>query len=323
MNKILVFFLLVLALSAYSQSFAPAPGYPGSTAIHKDSSVVLNWANGISVTRGFLNSANPSAGLASFGDVLNGIGPAEGDGVSVVSLGDGGVATLTFPFPISDSPGPDFAVFENGFTDNYMELAHVEVSSNGIDFFRFPSVSETPLIPQQTNFSFSDCRYVHNLAGKYRQGFGTPFDLAELPVHANLNIQAVTHVRLIDVVGSVDPNYGTTDAAGNWINDAYPTEFASGGFDLDAVAVLHENTTQVTALQPLLKLFPNPSHGLVNLEFGIPGDVAIFSPTGIIVFSERIESAQTIDLRHLQSGVYFLQADFGYFSQTEKILFIK
>ena len=43
---------------------------------------------------------------------------------------------------------------------------------------------------------------------------------------------------MVDVVGSIDPMYGTRDSLGNLINDPWPTPFATGGFDLDAVAVL-------------------------------------------------------------------------------------
>ena len=37
----------------------------------------------------------------------------------------------------------DFCVFENAFNDSFLELGFVEVSSNGNDFYRFPSTSFT------------------------------------------------------------------------------------------------------------------------------------------------------------------------------------
>jgi hypothetical protein len=69
---------------------------------------------------------------------------------------------------------------------------------------------------------------------------GTPFDLDELSgVSALLNIDAVTHVRIIDVVGSLNDLYASRDSLGNKINDPWSTPFASSGFDLDAVGVIH------------------------------------------------------------------------------------
>ena len=322
MNKLIVFFTLVASIS-FGQSFAPAAGQIGSTAIHKDSSVIVNWANGIVVSRGFLNSANPLLGNASFGLDNFGLGIAEADGITVVSLGDGGSATLTFPRPIRNEAGPDFAVFENGFADNYMEFAHVEVSSDGINFVRFPSVSETPLLPQLDNFSYGDCRYVHNLAGKYRQGFGTPFDLQELENAPNLNVSFITHVRLIDVVGSTDPAFGTSDAFGNLINDSYPTEFPAGGFDLDAIAVLHELPLEIApelAVESLqLHAFPNPTRGEITIQSKSGGKISLYNVLGQKLFEDEIATTLILDLRTYSASVLLLVVEFDGMSYTERI----
>ena len=95
-----------------------------------------------------------------------GSGPATGDRLDIVSLGDldqsqigagiePGQITVTFTEPVSDGVGYDFAIFENGLVSNanystgsvtgqmFAELGYVEVSSNGVDFVRFPSVSLT------------------------------------------------------------------------------------------------------------------------------------------------------------------------------------
>lgn len=322
MNKLVVFFTLVASIS-FGQSFAPAAGQIGSTAIHKDSSVIVNWANGIVVSRGFLNSANPLLGSASFGLDNFGLGIAEADGITVVSLGDGGSVTLTFPRPIRNEAGPDFAVFENGFADNYMEFAHVEVSSDGINFVRFPSVSETPLLPQLDNFSYGDCRYVHNLAGKYRQGFGTPFDLQELENAPNLNVSFITHVRLIDVVGSTDPAVGSSDAFGNLINDSYPTEFPAGGFDLDAIGVLHElplETAPELAVEFLqMHVFPNPTTGEITIQSKSGGKICLYNLLGQTLFEDEIATTLTLDLRTYSSSVLLLVVELDGLSYTERI----
>jgi hypothetical protein len=158
----------------------------------------------------------------------------------VVSLGDGGIATLTFSAAIFNGEGFDFAIFENSFSDDFLELAHVEVSSDGINFFRFPSVSLSPSDVQVESFGLLDATQIYNLAGKYRLFYGTPFDLQDLANELGLDINSMTHVRIIDVVGSILPEFATYDSQGNIINDPWPTPFPTSGFDLDAVGVIHQ-----------------------------------------------------------------------------------
>lgn len=229
---------------ASAGTFAPPAGMPGSDALAADASVFLQWAvNGV-VSRGPTNISSPTSPVTGFGTIADTFGPADSDEnsfFSVVSLGDGGSATLTFAKPIQDVPGPDFAVFENSFQDDFLELAHVEVSSDGVNFHRFPSVSLTPTSLQLGTFGLLDATNLHNLAGKYRGGFGTPFDLAGLKsLHPTLDTNRVTHVRVKDVVGSINPAFGTRDSLGNLINDPFTTDFNTGGFDLDAIGALSE-----------------------------------------------------------------------------------
>lgn len=186
--------------------YAPPAGHPGSTAIHMDDPNFVAWATGITVERGYVDINNPGLGYASFGDKANALGKAEGGVYDVVSLGDGGAATLTFEHPITNGPGYDFAVFENSFNDTFLELAFVDVSSDGNNFFRFDSVSLTPTNRQVSGFGTLDTTNLHNLAGKYYLGYGTGFDLEELrDVNSLLDVNSVTHVRIIDVVGFVEP----------------------------------------------------------------------------------------------------------------------
>lgn len=247
---------LLWTTAAMSQ-FPPAAGQPGSTAIAADSSVFVGWATGVDLVRGPRDVAQPDSGLVSFGMPTDALGPADG---AVVSLGDGGTATLTFAQPVADGPGPDFAVFENSFSDTFLELAFVEVSSNGTDYVRFPATSLTQTDFPVGGFGAVQPTDLDNLAGKYRGGFGTPFDLSELPPTPSFDPSAVTHVRLVDCVGTLDPELGTTDAAGNLINEIYPSNFPSGGFDLDAVGVLHlvTSSARVEVPETPWTVFPNP-----------------------------------------------------------------
>jgi len=49
-------------------------------------------------------------------------------------------------------------------------------------------------------------------------------------------------VKVIDVIGTIDPQYASRDSFGNIVNDPYPTPFGSCGFDLDAVGVINQAT---------------------------------------------------------------------------------
>jgi len=223
--------------------FAPPAGEPNSTAIHMDDPDFIAWATGVTIERSFIDINDRAMGYAFYGEPNNALGKAVGSSYAVVSLGDGGVATVTFENPIANGPGYDFAVFENGFDDTFLELGFVEVSSNGNDFFRFNAISLTPTDTQVDSFGSIDANNVHNFAGKYRQGYGTPFELEELKdVDSLLDVSRVTHVRIIDVVGCIQVGYCSYDFRGHRVNDPWPTPFHTSGFDLDAVGVMHEKT---------------------------------------------------------------------------------
>lgn len=210
-------------------AFAPAAGEGGSDAVPAANGRVRGWATGIAdVTFG-------DGVDERWRDASAALGEADG-AMGVVSLGEGGVITLTFARPFGDGPGDDLAVFENSFSDDFLELAWVEVSSDGTHFERFDSayLGEEPLGPYDTQ----PAEQIAGLAGKYRQRFGTPFDLADLRFRAavrdgTLDLARVTHVRIVDVVG----DGSARDSFGRPIWDPFPTR-DSAGFDLDAVAVL-------------------------------------------------------------------------------------
>ena len=306
--------------------FAPAAGYPGSTAISKDSSAFVGWATGCVIQRGYMDIAMPDSGYATVGNESSAIGMAGQNGV--VSLGDGGTATLTFQNPIYNGPGFDFAVFENGFyTQNplaFLEFAFVEVSSDGNNFFRFPGTSNiqgTTQIPM----TGVDCSVINNLAGKYVFGYGTPFDLEELKSEVGLDVNHVTHVRLIDVVGSVNNQFATLDQYGHKINDPYPTPFPSSGFDLDAVGVINQvNVSSVDEFQVSsfkFQVFPNPnSVGIINLKVDdafVGTKLKVFDVTGRILSEEQIQSQYSIlNIPYYSKGIHFLSIG----NQTTKFI---
>ncbi len=243
------------ALCAHAQagSFAPAAGKPGSTAIAKNSTLIKAWAGDY---RNYAPGANVDA---AWRDPVKGLGPAAGNSFDIVALGDAGRITLTFNGSIFNGPGWDFAVFENSFSDTFLEFAFVEVSSNGKSFFRFPAFSFTPAAVNA--FGTTDPTNIDGLAGKYRQGFGTPFDLDLFKGISAIDVNHITQVRLVDVVGNGSEldNWPTSFGGPHRIYDPFRTA-GSGGFDLDAVGVRY---LQATA--PVPAPVPLPPSGLLLL----------------------------------------------------------
>ena len=144
-------------------------------------------------------------------------------------------------------------MFENAFTSNYTtpggsvigqvfaELAYVEVSTDGVNFVRFPSISLTEGAVGQ--YGTIDPSNVYNLAGKsanaYGDSWGTPFDLSSLEMYelvlaGVVDLESIKYIRVADIPG----NGSFTDSQGNPIYDAWVT-FGSGGFDLDAIGAIN------------------------------------------------------------------------------------
>ncbi len=316
---ILVLFVSLKSVLVQAQ-FPGAAGHEGTTAIHTDSCIFVGWASGCAIERGFLNIQEPELGLATFGDENAALGKAEGNSVNVVSLGDGGIATLTFPMEIVDREGWDFAVFENSLNDTFLELAFVEVSSDGVRFFRFPSTSLTDTGVQVATFGEVNCTSINNLAGKYRQGYGTPFDLAALSGNPGLDIQHITHVKIVDVVGCVDDDFATFDAQGNKINDPWPTPFNSGGFDLDAVGVIHSSGAGIENRALIAEIFPNPCNDFITISTDCQ-DQSLFELsdlTGNLIFRLEIANGQRIGISDLFPGFYI-----GKISGNGKVIAVK
>ncbi len=189
-------------------------------------------------------------GIASLGEltqqqITNGVSP--------------GQITLTFDRAIINGDGADFAVFENGFgfadTGNlFGELAYVEVSTDGLNFVRFPSVSltEVPVLIEGQ----IDPTMVYNLAGKHvnngvvvtddfiESSWGTPFDLDilsdfSLVQTGEVNLNQINFVRIVDIPGN-----GTfLDSENRPIYDPWPTPIpGSGGFDLEAIGIINSES---------------------------------------------------------------------------------
>lgn len=306
MYKVLtLFFSLSLSFQALAQ-YAPAAGQPGSTAMAKDSSAFKAWAVAASITRGLRDITVPDSGYASVGNDLSAIGKAGENGT--VSLGDGGYAIVQFATPIQNKSGFDFAIFENSFDDRFLELAFVEVSSDGMNYYRFPAVSATQDTLQTGPFDYTEPVKVNNLAGKYRYGFGTPFDLEELGNQAGLDLQNISHVKIIDAIGCIQAQYATRDSKNTKVNDPWPTNFPSGGFDLDAVGVINTTSTAISSYQlAILYCYPNPATSSLFIPVGLTGDLRISNALGQTISRLNNYSQENIDISSLPMGYYHLQ----------------
>lgn len=236
-------------------------------------------------------------GSQTFGTPSKTLGPVTGDNFDIVSLGDmhtaeinswknhsatnlpGGVTgpgtlTLAFDIPITNGAGADFAAFENGFVSNYntgggsvsgqmfAELGFVEVSTDGVNFVRFPSTYLNYPNASQTGkkdnsidlngdgkldstaYLTQEVSNIHNLVGKHANAYGiswgTPFDLSDLMtdplvLDGTVNLNLINYVRIVDIPGD-----GTfKDSLGNSIYDAWVT-WGSGGLDFEALGVIHQ-----------------------------------------------------------------------------------
>jgi hypothetical protein len=238
-------FIIALTATAAAGPYAPAAGKTGSTAVSMDDPAIIDWASG------WIDYV-PGENLAStWMNPQKALGPAEGTSFDVVSLGSGGTITMTFDPPLSNGSGWDFAIFENSFSDTFLELAYVEVSSDGVHFVRFDNDSLTA--GPVGGFGATDPTNIDGFGGKYRQGFGTPFDLADLSTKDDVldgvvKLNEISYIRIVDIIGD-----GTFfDTSGDVVWDPYPTA-QSAGFDLDAVGVRYHQFLNSAPDKPALE----------------------------------------------------------------------
>lgn len=317
--KLLTFIFLVSSFNVFAQGpYAPDANTLGTTAMHKDSSAFIDWASASIIQRGWRNIADTTLGITTTG---NNLSATDKSGVNgVVSLGDGGSAILTFSSPILNGSGPDFAVFENAFDNTFLELAHVEVSSDGVNFFRFESISLSQDTTQINNVIYTTNLY--NLAGKFRAQYGTPFDLEELNGTTGLDVNNITHVKIIDVVGSINEAYSTYDSQGNIINDPFPTPFETGGFDLDAIGVIH-SLVGIEELETTFRIYPNPASDKVTVVFNNQSEksIEIIDFKGVTIQTISAKSNQIeLDLSKYAKGIYFIKTTVNNSISVEKLV---
>ncbi|MGC9331033.1 MAG: T9SS type A sorting domain-containing protein [Bacteroidales bacterium] len=295
-----------------------------NTSIPADDPQIKSWATTCTIHRGPVDISNPDSPDADYGTAENAIGAANGQ---MVSFGDKGYAILEFTGGISDGSGVDFAVFSNAFFSPanqdslvFAELAFVEVSSDGENFVRFPAISNVPADEQISSYGTLNKNHVYNLAGAHPTNTGCGFDLSELEDAAGLDIYNITHVKIIDACGNIDADYACYDAEGNIINDPWPTAFSSGGFDLDAVAVLNNKTSIAQYHNNALHFYPNPVKNYMHVS-NIPDNATytIYDANACVVTQNYI-SNNKINVSHMDPGLYIIQIQTGDNVLTSKFI---
>ncbi len=275
----LIAFLFILIPSLCLAQFDPAGGESGSKAVHRDDMTTARWADSVVFNPGWKNISDTTQGRVEAGLIDDVLGAANN---RTLSFGDGGTATFYYDQPIIDVEGPDIVVFENGFAWSggyFLELAFVEVSSDGNRYVRFPSVSSADTSDQIGNLAYMECQWYHNFAGKHQAPYGTPFDLSELR-DSSIDLSDIHYIRLIDVVGALNDSIGNRDSKGNLINDPWPTGFENGGFDLDAVGVMR---FPLSIADTDISQMPNPVSTGSDVNFEKPHNIQLFDLSGKLI----------------------------------------
>ncbi len=301
MKKVLYILIgIYFGVQTYGQNFPGPVGDASTTAVFKDDQRVDYWLeDSVVIQRGYVDISDPSLGYVTYGDVEFALGESD---PNVISLGDGGTATYVLSNSISDQEGFDFAVFENAFDDYFLELAFVEVSTDGINYVRFVNQSNTDTDSQTGAFGATYTENVNNLAGKYKAQYGTPFDLSELEDSLDIDVSNINFIRIIDVVGSVNSQHASLDSYGNIINDPWPTPFNSSGFDLDGLAILKPVELSINEIENSITYDNN----ILSIEE--PNSVykiQVYDLTGKLVFVEGVKN--NLDLNILSRGIYVLK----------------
>jgi hypothetical protein len=308
--KLLIAFIGLFCTVGFSYGqgpYAPNSETAGTDALHFTNNKFISWASDIKVIRGYQDIANKSLGTVNFGESINAIGMSN---KSVISLGDSGVANVSFEGYVLNKSGPDFAVFENSFNHEFLELAFVEVSKDGTNFIRFPASSETSSVTQVGSFDLLDATNINNLAGKYKVQYGTPFDLDDI------GMDSIRYIRIVDVVGSIDSTIGSKDAKGRMINDPYPTDFQNngfytGGFDLESVGLINYEgeiflgANELSEQKSRVRIYPNPAISDITITVEKQSEIQIHDVNGKLWFSQRINfGSNSLDLNDLPRGLY-------------------
>lgn len=192
MKQIFFFVVSFLLIFSIAQgSFALDVDVTKKMAIVAAISVFMLWAKNCGIYREYEDIAVIPLVEASFGRAYNVFGESGTNGL--LSLGDGDMATLIFSEPIGNKNRRDFAIFENAFSNTFLELGFVEVSSDETNHTCFSSFPEVQIAKHVDGFGETDATMINTFAGKYRTLFGAPFALIG---ETNQQIQIQNHKKI-------------------------------------------------------------------------------------------------------------------------------
>lgn len=126
----------------------------------------------------------------------------------------------------------------------------------------------------------------------------------------------------VDVLNFIAPgNVSVIEGRSYLLWDVDTSDMTSNGFTPFCALDVHENQVSDN-----LKIYPNPSYGEITIEFSKPiskinRSISVFSATGKKVYSTFIsETSSSLDLSHLERGIYFIAIDGAEGKNASKIL---
>ena len=102
---------------------------------------------------------------------------------------------------------------------------------------------------------------------------------------------------------------GTNDSYGNRINEPFSTPYETGGFDLDAVGVIHQLVSIEQQEKPQISVYPNPvKDGKIQIKSNqFIQNLVIFSSSGQLLKKEVIDAFDSYLELNLSPGIYSIQ----------------
>ncbi|MBZ0264832.1 T9SS type A sorting domain-containing protein [bacterium] len=210
----------------------------------------------------------------------------------ILTLGTDGWIILSFEDdPIIDGDGFDFTVFENAFYFGepprvYTEAGIVSVSEDGNQWVEFPYNPDTLA-------GLAGITPVDGAADPLNpdESGGDSFDLSEI------GVELVRYIRITD--------------AGDLVTDLGPS------FDLDAVAGLHFQVSDVPSTTPIasdfnLEVYPNPFNSTLHVSFenelSRQFRLRILNMMGQeIILSDRLAHSWEWQSGNTAAGIYLIQ----------------
>jgi hypothetical protein len=132
----------------------------------------------------------------------------------------------------------------------------------------------------------------------------------------DINLDSIVYVRVVDVVGTNNPDFATFDQYGNIVMDPYPTNGQSSGFDLDGVAVMNWNYTEPQGInntaENSVSLYPNPANSQVLCSVEGEGQhlMSLYNTSGQLLLQQTFSGRQiSFNTSSIADGMYILRVD--------------